>query len=1121
MSKKLLYLMCFVLVLAVTGTATAVQYDITVGDAGFDDYSLGPGGYVDIASAAYYTTVPDGWKCQYGEAWIDNGYYADEDDLPALSPKNKAYGYEDYIYQILDETYIEGGTYTLSVWTGAAWPSYPRAWGLYFTTEDYTVNLIEASGLAPGYMWEQISLSYTATAADTGKKVGIKMYGDEYVTFEDVTLSYDGPPGTSIATKPIPADGAEHDAESALLFWTGAWTAAEHDVYFGTDFDDVNDATASEPPVDPYKGRQTDNFYDVFDLVPGTTYYWRIDEVNDPNIWKGVVWSFWLTPWEPTNPSPSDGAIYMDVNVDLSWKAGFAAGTHEVFFGTDPCALPSVIRFSGEPTYDPGTLLKGTTYYWQVKETYKSRRTLGPIWSFSTTLPTMGTCLYEYWDGITPTGNGLSLLYNWPDFPGNPTGTQILTLFEGPTNRQEQFGARIQAWLYAPVTGDYKFWIATDDNGELWLSTDDNPANKQLISTCGLAGVGWAAPQNWLDPDVTPSGLIHLVAGEKYYIEALMKEGSGGDNIAVGWTTPWDNTIQVILGSYLEPFVQLWAWDPSPADGTPEASRPIMLRWKAGAYAAQHQVYFGTSEASMTLQDTLAVGTEEYDPYGTGTLDPGQTYYWKINEVNVAGPDPYIWEGDVWNFTVIDYFIVDDMEGYTDRPSIETIWRDGYVCVDWGEPAQIPPVTGGCSGSNVDVASGVGGGTKAMVFNYDNDGETFVPGYPTWPYPAPYYSEVKANTLNLPIGSKDWSEAKALSLWFYGDAGNDIEPMWVKLTDQGGSSGKVTYGDYGEDPNDLKDPSWHEWNIPLSDFGVNTADVNNISIGFGDEDNETTPGGSGVVYFDDIRLYATRCVLSLRSPDFARADFVEDCVVDYKEVKVMAENWLAVVPIAIVNPGFEDPVLAENAYTWLDVPGWTQVDVNNGGAGVWNVTTADFDPPCAPEGQNVLYTENLPGPNLPGGVANGVAQVLTEMFAANKDYTLTVEVGNSWEYWLSGYRVQLLAGGTVIADDNDTVWPNYYEWETSIVEYTYDSGDSALVGQPLEIRLLNLGLDKDHPPPGNVVGVEFDNVTLLSTETAPRIAERRVDLYEDEDMTINFKDFAKLAVWWLDEQLYP
>ncbi|MHC4566193.1 MAG: proprotein convertase P-domain-containing protein [Planctomycetota bacterium] len=213
--------------------------------------------------------------------------------------------------------------------------------------------------------------------------------------------------------------------------------------------------------------------------------------------------------------------------------------------------------------------------------------------------------------------------------------------------------------------------------------------------------------------------------------------------------------------------------------------------------------------------------------------------------------------------------------------------------------------------------------------------------------------------------------------------------------------------------------------------------------------------------------------------------------------------------IAIVNPGFEDPVLDEDGWTWLDIPGWTLVGAE--GSGVWNVTINDFDPVIAPEGENVLYTENAVGD------AGGAAQVLTETFAADTDYTLTVEVGNSYYYYNGGYSVQLLAGETVIAEDNDTLWPDYKAWATSTVAYTYDPADAGLVGQPLEIRLLNLGLDKDSPPADTAVGVEFDNVTLSSAvrlakdpnpaDDAIAVSHAPVlDIYVSDDVPKNIQD---------------
>ena len=206
MCRKLICLASFVLVLAVMGTASADQRTITVPDAGFDDHVLNNvGDWLYIGDSSY----TGAWKSLFTEngAWIDYDYYAADGDLPALSGNNKAYGTysaEDYIYQILDETFIEGATYTLSVWTGLAWSGYDDYWSLYFTGEDYTNNLIETSGSAPVGYWQQVSLVYTATAADAGKKIGIKMKGAQYVTFEDVTLSYDAgaEPGVTITVDP-------------------------------------------------------------------------------------------------------------------------------------------------------------------------------------------------------------------------------------------------------------------------------------------------------------------------------------------------------------------------------------------------------------------------------------------------------------------------------------------------------------------------------------------------------------------------------------------------------------------------------------------------------------------------------------------------------------------------------------------------------------------------------------------------------------------------------------------------------------------------------------------------------------------------------------------------------
>jgi hypothetical protein len=143
------------------------------------------------------------------------------------------------------------------------------------------------------------------------------------------------------------------------------------------------------------------------------------------------------------------------------------------------------------------------------------------------------------------------------------------------------------------------------------------------------------------------------------------------------------------------------------------------------------------------------------------------------------------------------------------------------------------------------------------------------------------------------------SGVKALAVHFYGAPPNSVLPMYVKLKDGSGNEGVVTYGDNGEDPNDLRIARWHEWNIDLAIFdacGVDLTDVEYIYLGFGEG------GGSGTVYFEDIQLYQPRCILSKRSADFAKVDYAPvgnpagDCKIDYQELEIMADYWLMTPP---------------------------------------------------------------------------------------------------------------------------------------------------------------------------------------------------------------------------------
>ena len=162
--------------------------------------------------------------------------------------------------------------------------------------------------------------------------------------------------------------------------------------------------------------------------------------------------------------------------------------------------------------------------------------------------------LEETWYGIG--GAYLSDLRGDPDYPDNPDETRIAADLEARTNHADSYGTRIRTWLTAPQAGDYTFWIASDDYGELWLSDSADPAGASLIANVP----GWTSSRQWDKFAEQQSAAVSLAAGQLYYIEALAKEGGGGDNLAVAWSGPGINGPEVIDSQYLT------IWSPDVTD---------------------------------------------------------------------------------------------------------------------------------------------------------------------------------------------------------------------------------------------------------------------------------------------------------------------------------------------------------------------------------------------------------------------------------------------------------------------------------------------------------------------------------------------------------------------------
>jgi hypothetical protein len=282
----------------------------------------------------------------------------------------------------------------------------------------------------------------------------------------------------------------------------------------------------------------------------------------------------------------------------------------------------------------------------------------------------------------------------------------------------------------------------------------------------------------------------------------------------------------------------LSATKPNPANGDIDIKRQPTLRWTAGKLALSHEVYFGTDRNAVNNATTSSpefkanqkLGNEKYQP---GVLEFETTYYWRVDEIDETN----VFRGSVWSFTVGNFISIDDFEDYNDYPPDEiwNTWLDGYSDPANGSTAGYPDPDF-VAGEHYVETSIVHSGTQSMPVFYDN---------------TVGISEV---TKTLTGTTKNWTQegVTTLTMWYYGDAANAPEPMFVAA-----DNAVVT----NDDANAALVTEWTQWDIPLQEFadgGVNLSNVGSISLGFGNKANPGIGGGSGHVFFDDIRLYPSQ-----------------------------------------------------------------------------------------------------------------------------------------------------------------------------------------------------------------------------------------------------------------------
>jgi len=202
----------------------------------------------------------------------------------------------------------------------------------------------------------------------------------------------------------------------------------------------------------------------------------------------------------------------------------------------------------------------------------------------------------------------------------------------------DNYVAKMSGWIVVPATGDYSFYISSDDYSKLWVSQDAEPANAEVVAYVD----GWTGAQDWGVYDTQKSAPMSLTEGQVLAVYAIMQEGGGGDNCAIGWTGPGIDNVTLVTDA-----ITHLAFKPgivAPANGATGIIN-AELKWLAPALVDEpvYDVYLGTDAENLApiaegiVETSVDVGTAGVE------LDFGTTYYWRVDASGETG--------DVWSFT--------------------------------------------------------------------------------------------------------------------------------------------------------------------------------------------------------------------------------------------------------------------------------------------------------------------------------------------------------------------------------------------------------------------------------------------------------------------------------------
>jgi PQQ-dependent dehydrogenase (s-GDH family) len=285
--------------------------------------------------------------------------------------------------------------------------------------------------------------------------------------------------------------------------------------------------------------------YNVTGLITATAYSFYVRALDGAGNTSGNSNTINITTIDNILPSAPSNLTAANVNASsltLNWTAATdnVAVTGYDVYRNGVKINPSVVTTT---TYNVTGLTASTAYqfYVNARDAAGNTSANSNIVNVTTTAAPVacsgtGTINFQRWNNVT--GSSVTNLTSVAGYPNNPTTSGTLTSFEIPSNSGDNYGIRVWGYICPPVTGSYTFWIAADDNAELWLSTTSSSSNRVRIAF----HTGYTSSRQWNKYASQKSVSITLNSGQLYFVEALMKEGAQGDNMAVGWARPGQST---------------------------------------------------------------------------------------------------------------------------------------------------------------------------------------------------------------------------------------------------------------------------------------------------------------------------------------------------------------------------------------------------------------------------------------------------------------------------------------------------------------------------------------------------------------------------------------------------